>query len=154
MRLILPDDLFLELQDKIQKVEKSKENHFGHELAGNIFEEYKFNIDFPNLNNFCIHAIKNNAWFMQYADMKKKSFLKTDMNEQYLLELKIINAWVNFMKKHEFNPIHNHGGMFSFIIFVQVPFVWDELQKISPGRISNSQRSGALEFYSVDWEKL
>ena len=26
------------------------------------------------------------------------------------------------MKKHEFNPVHTHEGLFSFVIFVQIPY--------------------------------
>ena len=58
------------------------------------------------------------------------------------------------MKKHEFNPIHNHGGLVSFILFIQIPFNYKELQNISPGRASNSKRAGAVEFYGVDWERI
>lgn len=26
--------------------------------------------------------------------------------------IKLTSLWVNFQKKHEFNPIHNHDGVF------------------------------------------
>ena len=34
--------------------------------------------------------------------------------------------WVNFQKKHEFNPLHNHSGVFSFVIWVKIPTDWRE----------------------------
>jgi len=32
------------------------------------------------------------------------------------------DLWVNYMKKHEFNPPHNHSGVLSFVIFVKIPY--------------------------------
>ena len=40
----MPDNLFAEIKDKVAKVEKTKKNHFGHQLAGNIFEAFKLDI--------------------------------------------------------------------------------------------------------------
>ena len=34
----------------------------------------------------------------------------------------IDTTWVNFQKKHEFNPPHIHSGLYSWIIFVNVPY--------------------------------
>ena len=30
--------------------------------------------------------------------------------------IKLETTWVNHMKKHEFNPLHRHGGLFSFVV--------------------------------------
>ena len=44
--------------------------------------------------------------------------------------LKISAMWVNFQKKYEFNPPHIHGGVYSFIIFVNIPYeLEDELRQ-------------------------
>ena len=32
------------------------------------------------------------------------------------------NTWVNFQKKYEFNPLHHHSGVFSWVIFVKIPY--------------------------------
>ena len=29
--------------------------------------------------------------------------------------------WINYQKKHEFNPSHDHGGVFSFVIWMKIP---------------------------------
>lgn len=34
----------------------------------------------------------------------------------------IDDLWVNFQKKHEFNPPHTHSGLYSFVIFVKIPY--------------------------------
>ena len=41
---------------------------------------------------------------------------------------KLNGLWINYQKKYEFNPIHNHAGFFSFVIWIQIPFnLKDEL---------------------------
>ena len=43
----------------------------------------------------------------------------------------VISAlWVNFQKKHEFNPMHDHSGVFSFVIWMKIPTDWKEQAKL------------------------
>jgi hypothetical protein len=55
--------------------------------------------------------------------------------------------WVNFQKKYEFNPVHNHSGLLSFVIWLQVPYTIEDENKFSPGKNSNKPCSGQFEFY-------
>ena len=36
------------------------------------------------------------------------------------------NLWVNYQKQHEFNPLHGHKGMYSFVVFMKIPTHWKE----------------------------
>ena len=49
------------------------------------------------------------------------------------------NWWVNYQKKHEFNPLHDHNGMFSFVIWMKIPTNSKDQQKlkISAGNVEN-----------------
>ena len=38
--------------------------------------------------------------------------------------------WVNYQNKHEFNPFHNHGGLYSFAIWMKIPTTHDEQNKL------------------------
>jgi hypothetical protein len=44
--------------------------------------------------------------------------------------LLISALWVNFQKKHEFNPMHDHSGVFSFVIWMKIPTDWKEQAKL------------------------
>ena len=46
--------------------------------------------------------------------------------------IKVETTWVNYMKKTEFNPLHRHGGLFSFVIFIQIPYDLSEEDKVFP----------------------
>ena len=38
--------------------------------------------------------------------------------------------WVNYQNQHEFNPFHDHGGYFSFAIWMKIPTKYDEQNKL------------------------
>lgn len=61
--------------------------------------------------------------------------------------LALNHVWVNFQKKHEFNPLHNHSGVFSFVIWIKIPFkIQNELDQ-SPGSRGKSPVPGHFAFY-------
>ena len=56
----------------------------------------------------------------------------------------MLNAlWVNYMKKHEYNPPHDHSDWLSFVIFLKVP---EEITKEQEDFVGNSAGPGSLSF--------
>ena len=64
------------------------------------------------------------------------------------------DAWVNFQQKHEYNPPHSHSGVFSFVIWYQIPYyIKDELPYNSgqKRKISDYSTNGEFSFlYTID----
>ena len=58
--------------------------------------------------------------------------------------------WVNFQKQHEFNPMHNHSGLWSFVIFMKIPYDWKEQHEIPFIKESGDPRAGNFEFVYSD----
>ena len=54
--------------------------------------------------------------------------------------------WVNFQKKYEFNPIHKHRGIFSFVIWMEIPYDLEAEYSLPWVRQSNSQRASNFVF--------
>jgi len=56
--------------------------------------------------------------------------------------------WVNYQKKHEFNPLHDHNGMFSFVIWMKIPTNFKDQQKlqISAGNNENPKSISNFRF--------
>tara|TARA_B100000131_G_C17875541_1_gene516059 strand:- start:35 stop:745 length:711 start_codon:yes stop_codon:yes gene_type:complete len=40
--------------------------------------------------------------------------------------LQLSTWWVNYQKQHEFNPLHDHGGVYSFVIWLKIPTEYAE----------------------------
>ena len=63
--------------------------------------------------------------------------------------------WVNFQKKNEFNPSHNHAGIFSFVIWVKIPTDWEEQHALPFSANSNNPCASDFEFWYMSmWGQL
>jgi hypothetical protein len=81
-------------------------------LVGNIQEEYK------------LPSSPDNPLIGKVNEMLKRhlgTFLQRPVRTLHLNHL-----WVNYQKKGEYNPVHNHPGYFSFIWYLDIP---DEIHK-------------------------
>ena len=40
--------------------------------------------------------------------------------------IRLRNLWVNYQQQYEYNPIHTHTGIVSFVIFTDIPYGSEE----------------------------
>ena len=59
--------------------------------------------------------------------------------QKNIIDPKLLGFWVNYQKKHEFNPIHSHDGTFSFVIWMQIPYDWENEKNLEIVKDSNTQ---------------
>lgn len=136
----LPVNLFNQLKQQIQ-ILKGKVGQ-QHKLAGNIKEEWNLEESIPLFNEYIISLINKHPAHINYLLKERKKF----KFEEKTPPLSLVNLWVNFQKKYEFNPIHNHSGLFSFVIFIQIPYDLEREIKEGPGSLSNSNFTSCLQF--------
>jgi len=116
-------------------------------LAGNIENEYDIFKYANEIEPFILQQVKKAKPLFEYLD-------KLYILHPKALPLTINSLWLNRQKKHEFNPIHLHSGIFSFIFFLKIPFTSGEQSQVSPGKNSNNNdRAGKLCFYYLDNEE-
>ena len=60
--------------------------------------------------------------------------------------IELTDMWVNFQKKHEFNPPHDHTGLYSFVIFMKIPTNYKDQKKLSIASNSNSDAISNFSF--------
>jgi hypothetical protein len=58
--------------------------------------------------------------------------------------------WVNFQKKHEFNPFHHHRGVVSFVIWISIPYNSEDEAKIYPD-VNENNKAGSFEFQYLNY---
>ena len=56
------------------------------------------------------------------------------------------SMWVNFQKQHDFNPLHDHTGVFSFVIWVKIPTDWREQHALPISDNSRTPMASDFEF--------
>jgi len=120
----LPDDVVKNIWKVIKKARKKPEDMKG-ELAGNISSSIKLDGDAPLLKEFVGELLP------KFIDSHINSYgapWRATMKEGEGFNLE--SLWVNFQKKHEFNPPHDHSGVFSFVIWMQIPTSYAEQKKL------------------------
>lgn len=145
---LMPDDLFNKIKNYINTDLKVKMNF---DLAGNIRKEYELFEYKKEIEEFIVYIIEKSNKFPKILDKRVTS--RKHINRKHNCPPLILDKlWVNFQAKHEFNPTHTHAGIFSFILFMQLPFDINEQTKNSPGIKSNCDCAASLEFLVLDHE--
>jgi hypothetical protein len=117
------DEVDIKLIDylKTQITNKKELKNANNTLAGHIQDEYLIEVT-NDYSNYICDCIANNPIIKNY--LNKIHIL--NKNCPIFLE----KSWINFQKKYEFNPLHDHSGIFSFIIFMQIPYKLEEEFKV------------------------
>jgi len=114
---------------------------YNAELAGHLKKEYLYK-NWPEcVNDFLLQQISHPL----LTNHSKKNNTLSSNKPFYVSSL-----WVNLQKKYEFNPVHNHAGIFSWIIFLKVPYDLKEEDKIFTSS-SISSRTSRLCFLVQDY---
>ena len=129
----LPRDIIDNIWDLIEEAKKNPQD-MKNELAGNIKSSLALDMQSPLLKNFVSYVLPT------LIDTHIKSFgspwranSNPDGNNFNLEKL-----WVNFQRQHEFNPMHDHGGIFSFVIWMKIPTSYEEQRQLPIAKNSNS----------------
>jgi len=125
-----------EFQQKLLKgaeEAKKQKKDFRSNLAGIIKEEYAY----ENRKDY----VDEIAQFLTVYDLAYQKWKSEEykVKPEYILN----SLWVNFMKKSEYNPPHDHSDFLSFVIFLKVP---EEITKEQEKFIGNSAGPGSLTF--------
>ena len=89
-------------------------------LAGNISKsEYIQDKD----NWFYEYILKGAAEYMYMKKWDNYYECVITKNKTFP-EFYLKNLWVNYQKQNEFNPLHCHIGLYSFVIFMKIPTHW------------------------------
>lgn len=58
--------------------------------------------------------------------------------------------WVNYQRQNEFNPLHSHTGIYSFVIWLKVPTHYNQQSKLPIAHKSNSGCISNFELLYAD----
>ena len=131
----------------IEKSNKTKKD-YKQKLAGNINKSYSLYDE----NNFfyksvCKLLIEK---FRKANNGIDPTHFNTLISSNTPLLLK--EFWVNYQYQTEFNPYHWHGGVYSFAIWMKIPYDCNELAKLPQfvGTKRDDIKAGLFEFEFID----
>ena len=66
--------------------------------------------------------------------------------------LELQNFWGNYQYKHEFNPMHNHSGIYSFVVWLKIPYDCKEQRKLDflKGTGDGAKLAGTFKFHYLN----
>lgn len=117
-------------------------NSHNHHLAGQIKREYEFK-DWPQYIDKFILDQTNQPLIQKHT----QNISVLSSNKPFYLK----SLWINLQKKYEFNPMHKHIGVFSFIIFLKIPYNLDEEDKVFPKSSGPEPATSRLVFIVNDF---
>ena len=130
MRTNLPDYIIKKLKSEGVKAKES----YNRSLAG-------------HLNHQFLYPVKTQQWFYDEIQPVLQAYRQGHCRYHGIKELDMVfqadDLWINFMKPGDFNPVHTHGGDYSFVIFLNYP---KALQKEQENFEGTSAKPGVLQF--------
>ena len=136
---VIKEKLDNKAMNKLKAYIKNKKNDMNKELSGNIH------------NSFIIKD-KDNWFFNNVLLNLMNQYSKEDFNAilpgvltkncAYVLD----SFWVNFQNKYEFNPVHNHAGIFSFVVWIKIPSSYKKEKELKFAKESNAPCPNTFEF--------
>lgn len=130
------------LMEKIKKtVGEIKENlneqrSFAGNLVGNIRKQFIFDHHRDEIEQVAIKLAQYHDDVYNCSNYLDDSFGTLSLGA----------LWINMQVAGEFNPIHKHPGVYSFVIWVEIPFTHENEKTYGPGFASNSNKGGCFEF--------
>lgn len=127
----IPVTVFADLTVDLQRQIDKQQIKYNNSLAGHLETElvYKINGEFKD----CVEQT-----FLEYRRM-----FNYYPNHNYTIDSA---SWVNFQKKHEYNPVHFHYEDLSWVIWITIPYeLQDELNAINV-KESNYKTASMFQF--------
>jgi hypothetical protein len=132
------------IQDEINKIQEnfaSTDNVKGnHQLAGHIEHEFELVESAEYIRNLILPLV------VEYN--RQFNFKYQNINSNTKIEL--MATWVNFQKKYEFNPWHDHSGDLSFVLWISIPYDINDELKMNPGKEAIDPTPGGFTFCYAD----
>ena len=133
------DKLDAKAMNRLKSYIKNKKDRMNDNLAGNI--ESSFSLEDKDnwfFKNSLLPLIK------QYSPDHLKAIVPSVLTQNCPYVLNTI--WVNFQNKYEFNPVHNHSGIFSFVVWMEIPSSFKKEKELKFIKDSNSPCPNTFEF--------
>ena len=111
-----------------------------YDLAGNISESLNISdrSDWFFTNTILPLSKKYHEEFGNLGDN-----VPTNLKHPYYLK----TFWVNYQKQNEYNPLHKHDGIYSFVIWMKIPTKHHEQNKNPIAKNSNAKKISTFNFY-------
>jgi len=142
----VPDDVLSVFKDQSKRIKAGTIPciNANNKLAGQITNQ--FNLDYLNTHPLIVEFFGSLA--KTYIEIfKTLPTPSTVKGGEWSIVLE--SLWINIQEKGEYNPIHAHNGVFSFVVWLEIPFTIEEEQQLPNSKNSNKPSNGDFYFHFV-----
>jgi hypothetical protein len=142
----LTDEQLVPIWTEVDAIQANWDRNPKHnsKLMGQIEQEYTLVDSRAHIESLVIAVTKD------YLDKYNYSGRTHRIDGGATEQLTLTPPWVNFQKAGEENPIHTHGGLMSFVLWLQLPYDIKTEQEQAPGRASRKCLAGHFNFHWTD----
>ena len=128
-------------------IEEGKQNKlsFKSELAGHLSNSFEVEDTNDWFFNNVLHELIS-AFYNSNGGAHPKNSIESAFRSNFIVRLE--KFWVNYQYKHEFNPPHNHSGLYAFVVWMKIPYSSEEQKKLKflDGLKDVDKKAGDFEF--------
>jgi len=121
MQANLPEPVMTYLWQLID-VAKANPKDLKGVLAGNISTSFELHDEQNIFETFCVPSL------LSLDEKIGRGWHPLNSGHKY--NYKLTNLWVNYQRQTEFNPVHDHGGSYSFVVWMKIPTSNKEQQEL------------------------
>lgn len=152
---VLPKEVLVSLSRRIDEIIKNpkKEIDYSSRLVANIKKSYDISDSKNMLEPYILELAKEYDKIYPGYTLSKDCVSKST-------SVGIHDVWVNLQRPGEVNPNHCHPGIFSFVIWMYVPYTLEEQQQKLPGapvnglfEFSYTQTTGTINHIALPSDK-
>ena len=139
------DKIYVDYLWKIIEEGKKKNLSYKGELVGHLSNSFTI----EDTDNWFFENVLQQLVTVFYNSNGGAHPTKTvEPNFKNNLTIKLEQFWANYQYKHEFNPPHNHSGLYAFVIWMKIPYTSEEQKKLKflNGVRENYKKAGNFEF--------
>ena len=124
-------------------IKTAKGKSYKNKLVGQIDKSYLLT---DKDNYLWKNAINKLAY--EYKGRWGDGYCKIPIEGDFSLYLK--DLWVNYQNQHEYNPMHDHGGIYSFAAWMKIPTWYEDQAKIGNAKDASSSYNSTFNFQYLD----
>jgi len=145
----LPENIISYLWDCVHRAEEENIDH-RERLVGNISRSLSMKDPDNVMVDKVFAGLFNSELQPAFVRQIEQSFYRVYSKRKTFghgADPVLEELWVNFQKKYEYNPLHDHGGMFSFVIWMKIPTEWRDQHALPICANSNAPLAGDFQIH-------
>jgi len=136
---VLPDDVLCIIKEEINNLQTNSKIY--KNLAGHLESQHYLTESRNTLSPIILEMAAEYLLSWNFKNEVLRNNPKADV-----ISFKLDDIWVNLQKKTEYNPLHDHSGVFSFVAWINIPYNLETEMKLPNVESSNNPLATTFNF--------